>query len=114
MIWSLTRLNDTLYGAKRWADAEPFCRELLTQTQQQFGAEDPRTVAQMEVLAFSLLHQHKSLEAEQLIRDVLKVRETKQPDAWLTSRMRSLLGDALLNQKKYAEAEPLLLQGYEG
>jgi hypothetical protein len=37
-----------------------------------------------------------------------------QPDAWTTFDAQSLLGGALLGQKKYAEAEPLLLKGYEG
>ena len=37
-----------------------------------------------------------------------------QPDAWTTFDAQSLLGGALLGQKKYAEAGPLLLKGYEG
>jgi len=36
------------------------------------------------------------------------------PDPWTTFNTQSLLGGALLGQKKYAEAEPLLLAGYEG
>ena len=32
----------------------------------------------------------------------------------MISSQRSMLGGALLGQKKYAEAEPLLLQGAEG
>jgi hypothetical protein len=35
-------------------------------------------------------------------------------DSWLTFNTQSKLGGALLGQKKYAEAEPLLLKGYEG
>jgi hypothetical protein len=35
-------------------------------------------------------------------------------DAWTTVNTKSLLGGALLGQKKYADAEPLLLAGYEG
>jgi hypothetical protein len=38
----------------------------------------------------------------------------RSPDAWTTFNTRSMLGGALLGQKKYADAEPLLLQGYEG
>jgi hypothetical protein len=34
--------------------------------------------------------------------------------SWLTFNTQSLLGGALLGQKKYAEAEPLLVKGYEG
>jgi hypothetical protein len=37
-----------------------------------------------------------------------------QPNAWTTFNTQSLLGAALVGQKKYAEAEPLLLNGYEG
>jgi hypothetical protein len=44
--------------------------------------------------------------------DVVWVAE--QTDAWTTFNSRSVLGGALLEQKKYADAEPLLLDGYEG
>ena len=37
-----------------------------------------------------------------------------QPDEWTTFNTRSLLGGSLLGQKKYAEAEPLIVAGYEG
>ena len=37
-----------------------------------------------------------------------------QPDAWSTFNTQSQLGGALLGQKKYADAEPLLRKGYEG
>ena len=40
--------------------------------------------------------------------------KSRIPDDWLTFNARSLLGGSLLGQKKYAEAEPLLLSGYEG
>jgi eukaryotic-like serine/threonine-protein kinase len=52
--------------------------------------------------------------AEPLLRACLPVLEQQQPDAWTTFSTQSLLGAALLGQKKYAEAEPLLVQGYEG
>ena len=45
--------------------------------------------------------------------------EPESTDQWLASAARpglqllTLVGGALLGQKKYAEAEPLLLQGYE-
>ena len=49
-----------------------------------------------------------------LRRECLDIRTKTQPDAWSTFNAYSLLGGALLGQKKYAKAEPLLLQGYEG
>ena len=42
------------------------------------------------------------------------MRQAKQPDAWNTFNAQSLLGEALLGQKKYVDAEPLLIKGYEG
>jgi hypothetical protein len=35
-------------------------------------------------------------------------------DEWSTFNTRSQLGGSLLGQKKYAEAEPLIVSGYEG
>jgi hypothetical protein len=48
------------------------------------------------------------------LRECLALREKRQPDDWRTFNTRSMLGGALLGQKKYADAEPLLLAGYEG
>src|SRR5262249_13447654 len=47
-------------------------------------------------------------------RECLAIREKTQPDVWSTFNTKSMLGGALLGQKKHAEAEPLLLAGYEG
>jgi TolA-binding protein len=44
----------------------------------------------------------------------LRDRAQEQPDDWLLDDARSLLGESLLGQQKYAEAEPLFLRGYEG
>ena len=53
-------------------------------------------------------------QAESKARDCLAIREKAMPGHWLTANIRSMLGGALLGQKKYAEAEPLLVAGYEG
>ena len=53
-------------------------------------------------------------EAEPLLRECLAIREKTQPDVWPTFNTQSLLGGALLGQKKYADAEPLLLAGLRG
>jgi serine/threonine protein kinase len=49
-----------------------------------------------------------------LLRGCLTTRERTMPDSWLTYRCKSLLGGALLGLKKYDDAEPLLIAGYEG
>jgi eukaryotic-like serine/threonine-protein kinase len=53
-------------------------------------------------------------DAEALLRECLAIREGQEPEAWTTFNTRSMLGEALMGQEKYAEAEPLLVAGYEG
>jgi hypothetical protein len=62
----------------------------------------------------NLLHQEKGSEAEAAVRICLAIRQQKEADAWTTFSTQSMLGGALLLQKQFAEAEPPLLQGYEG
>ena len=49
-----------------------------------------------------------------MLRECLAIGEKVRPDDWRTIDARSLLGGALPGQKKYTEAEPLLLKGYAG
>jgi eukaryotic-like serine/threonine-protein kinase len=56
----------------------------------------------------------KPAQAETLLRQALAILDKKSPDGWQNFEARSLLGASLLGQKKYAEAEPFLLQGYDG
>ena len=56
----------------------------------------------------------KPAQAETLLRQALAILDKKSPEEWQNFEARSLLGASLLGQKKYAEAEPFLLQGYEG
>jgi serine/threonine protein kinase len=65
-------------------------------------------------VALELLGCGQYAAAESLLRECLAIRAKTQPDAWTTFNTQSLLGGALLGLKKYQEAEPLLLQGYEG
>jgi tetratricopeptide (TPR) repeat protein len=61
-----------------------------------------------------LLDRQKWAEAELLVRECLALREKVQPLPWDSFDPKSMLGEALLGQKKYAEAEPLLLAAYQG
>jgi hypothetical protein len=44
----------------------------------------------------------------------MDVNQKKRPDDWQRFRAQSLLGASLVGEKKYAEAEPLLREGYQG
>jgi len=64
--------------------------------------------------AYAQLREGKFAEAEGSARECLALREREIPDDWRTSSARSMLGGALLGQKKYADALPLLLSAYAG
>lgn len=53
-------------------------------------------------------------EAETLLSECVAIREKTSPQGWKTFNVLSLLGSAQLGQKKYAEAESMLLKGYLG
>jgi serine/threonine protein kinase len=83
------------------------------------SARDPRAVRTQlagvqAVYGRYLLHRRRFAEAEGALRESLSIREQVMPDNWLRFNTQSTLGGALLGQGKYAEAEPLLLAGYEG
>ena len=65
-------------------------------------------------LALAYLSQGKFAESEPLAREAMEIDRKKQPDDWQGFFAESLLGASLAGQKKYAEAEPLLLEGYQG
>ena len=76
--------------------------------------DTPRFADMLYSLGVSLMDQKKSKEAESTFRECLTIREKTQPDAWTKFDTQSNLGWALFRQRKFAEAEPLLVKGYEG
>jgi tetratricopeptide (TPR) repeat protein len=104
------------YSARGECDkAEPLFRQLLAAHRRDnalaLSAGDA-SVLSLAIRSYQGQGRHK--EAEQFAREWLQVGETKLADGWGWSYLQSLLGGSLLAQKKYAEAEPLLLKGYEG
>jgi hypothetical protein len=65
-------------------------------------------------LAQNLQKQNRPADAEICWRECLVLREKLEPELWSTFNTRSIIGGLLVEQKKYAEAEPMLLSGYEG
>ncbi len=95
-------------------EAETMQREALMIQRRLQGDEGLRVGSSLAQLTAILLDENKFSDAEPPARECLTIREKMIPDLWRTFNSRSLLGGSLLGQKKYAEAEPLLLSGYEG
>jgi 2-phosphoglycerate kinase len=64
------------------------------------------------VLGLLLVRDNKFTEAEPLFRESLTIRAKQMPDHWLRFLSIKMLGDSLLGQRKYAEAEVLLMNAY--
>ena len=66
------------------------------------------------MLGQNLLRQGKFGQAEPLLRQALAFRDKGDRDNWYRFRAQAFLGAALAGLRRYSEAEPLLLNGYEG
>ena len=111
---SLHDLGMLLHARGALPEAGASLREALAMRKELVGSEHPDVARDLRDLAVVLLEQGKPAEAEALARECLAILEKKLPDDWQTFDARSALGGSLLAQKRYAEAEPLLLSGYEG
>ncbi len=100
--------------AKQGAKAAPLLKEFVAGQRKRFPKGDPRFAGLLAQVALALLKCEQFAVAEEMLRECLAIREKAEPEAWTTFNTLFLLGGSLLGQKKYAEAEPLLLKGYEG
>jgi hypothetical protein len=111
---SIFSLSEALLRQGRLAEAEQVLDERLKDLRAR-RPDDQWGVSEMEVaLTRVLLKEEKFPQAEPLAREALGFQEKKLPDAWATFETRSLLGESLLGQNRWADAGPLLLSGYEG
>jgi tetratricopeptide (TPR) repeat protein len=76
--------------------------------------EDVRFAVELAEVSLPLLRCNQFTTAEGMLRECYTLRAKKEPRSWSTFNAQSMLGGALLGQKKYADAEPLLVKGYEG
>jgi hypothetical protein len=110
----MNNLARAYQAAGRLTDALPLFEESLKRLKAKLGPDHPDTLTSMSNLAGAYLDARRWAEAEKTARECLSLREHKQPDDWWCFHTISQVGAALTGQKKYAEAEPLILAGYEG
>ena len=114
---TLASRNNLAYAyevAIRWADAEPLRRDTLTRRRKSVKPDSPVLAADLVDLGRNLLKQSKWSEAETFLREGLGIRVKAIPDDYRRFNADSLLGGALLGQGHFAEAESLIVGGYEG
>jgi serine/threonine protein kinase/tetratricopeptide (TPR) repeat protein len=94
-------------------DFKPLYLRRLPELRQKQPADGPVWVAVTTATAKQLLADRNPAAAEAILRECLAVNRSRQPDGGATAALSALLGEAFLGQKKYAEAESLLLAAHE-
>ncbi len=113
-LMSMNNLASAYQIAGKLDLALPLFEETLKLRKAKLGRDHPDTVGTMASIGLLLIEKRLFTEAEPQLRECLAIREKTKPDDWRTFNTRRLLGSALLGQKKYADAEPLVLKGYQG
>jgi serine/threonine protein kinase/tetratricopeptide (TPR) repeat protein len=98
----------------RRAEADPLLRDLREKAQRQQERMPSFTIGGIAGVGYFLLQQRDFVEAESFFRLTLDLAAKQSPEGPHRALAASGLGACLLGQKKYAEAEPLLLRGYQG
>jgi tetratricopeptide (TPR) repeat protein len=98
----------------RYDEAVALLDSVLDARRRLLGPAHPDTLEALSSLADVRLDQKNYADAELLLREALTGYEKSDPDSWDHYRSQSLLGASLAGQRKFPEAEPLLVEGYEG
>jgi tetratricopeptide (TPR) repeat protein len=96
------------------AEAKALLTRTLAGQRRVNGPEHLGTLNTMRVLGGIYRDEGHYGQAEALLREALKGYLKVRPDFWARFDVESTLGASLAGQKRYADAEPLLLSGYEG
>ncbi len=111
---ALEELGQILSAENKPGEIEVIQREALALHRKTLGSQHPYTANSLEALAILLLQENKTKEAEDMARECLAIRQKQLSNDWTAFTARILLGECLMTQKKYAEAESFLLEGYQG
>ncbi len=109
---TLNGLALTLQEQGHLAEAEKNLRQALA-LRRKVGSEHIDVATSLASVTAVLLMEQKFADAESPARELLAFYNRIASDRWYKFDSQSKLG-SLLGQKKYADAEPLLLSGYEG
>jgi tetratricopeptide (TPR) repeat protein len=97
-----------------YADADVIFTLVLEARRRVLRPAHPDTLEVMTSLGEIRLQQKRYTDAEPLLREALASYEKTASNSWQRYQAQSLLGAVLSAQSEYAEAEPLLVSGYQG
>jgi non-specific serine/threonine protein kinase/serine/threonine-protein kinase len=113
-LMSMNNLGVAYMSAGKLEQALPLLEEATKVRRAKPGPEHPDTLSSMGALGRAYLLAKQFGAAETTLRDCLAIRQQKLSDDWLLFNTKSMLGEALAGQQKFAQAEPLVVEGYRG
>jgi tetratricopeptide (TPR) repeat protein len=96
------------------AEVENALREAQRFAHTQYAKDSWEEAFYLALTTWVLLQEGKFSEAESPARQCLAIRLKLRPDDWSVFHARHMLGAALAGQRRVAEAESMLLEGYRG
>ena len=113
-LYSMNVLAGLYLAQHQYVKAGSLYAKALEESRRSLGDEHPLTLHDQLSLGRVRLALRKDGGAETTLREALKKFDKVDSGNWERFNCQSLLGASLARQKKFAEAEPLLLSGYEG
>jgi non-specific serine/threonine protein kinase/serine/threonine-protein kinase len=111
---TLFELGTVLVERSIFQEAEVLLAECLQIQRQGLPKLDARLADTLVALGRARLEQGEANLAEPCFREAAEIRHQVLQGHWLTASVDSLVGACLVARGEYAQAEPLLLKGYQG
>ncbi len=106
-------LGDLYDGQNRHAEAEAMLRDAVDGLRESPGPTYPMTLTALVSLGDVYLEEHKYAAAEPVLREAVAGRVKTMPNTWQRFEAESLLGGALAGQRRFNDAEPLIVGAYQ-
>ena len=113
-LWTVWKIAEMDRDRGRLDEAGASFRRCIEGLLKAQGPESLEVATLRADLGLNELRRGEPARAEPLFREALVVYDKAMPENWRRFEIRGQLGESLAAQKKFAEAEPLILGGYEG
>jgi serine/threonine protein kinase len=110
-VTTMERLAGLYREQGKYEKAQTLLTEALAARQRALGPRNPDTIEDLMMLGLVHLNQRHYADVESLLADLV-TRDRTAADSWIRYFAQAIFGAALSGQKRYEEAEKLLIGGY--